>query len=468
MRSTIVCLTLLLLAGTARAGSDWEGIWTTENGETRTLVRERSLLALDLPGPASDGRALRLQGAPNGRKLHLQGRLDAVRGMARALGREKADGRAHTGSLDAELDEQTNTAAVAITVDGEKRTEKWHRGGVVIVRLEVEGSELARAFDVKRARTGLVVKYRVNGYAVALSARVIPGRGHPYASFYRGRPVVSLDLGRREPGEHSFEWDGRDDTAARRIALGGEYAVILETGPIRDERSFSVEAARFETIGSDWPATRGDAVVPAQGPWNPRKHFEQVAPLLLGGVTPGQPGFGYEGPRIVKRSADVRRHATEAGSVLLSTHGDHGVLTVRGELATEVYRPSELFGHDLKDVHFAFVSACRSGSNGGEKKTRSALEQMIASGCDVAIGFLYPAGIQEADDFEQVALALMARGCPIAKAAIDAGTAIATIDYPRGEKNVPIRGEEMIVRLSAPGIGEDETLWPPRHGCSTN
>lgn len=478
MRTTLLIATLLLLvASSARAESAWEGTWVNESGERRTLAASGGLFALDLELPSVDKRAFHLTGpVAIGDTLRLAGRLEGTAGIRGALGGDKASGGRHTASLEGDLDRATSTADVKLTVDGRGQSEKWSRGGLTILKLESDGSELSRPFDAKRSRTGLVVKYRVNGSALPLTARVVPAKNHPNASFYEGADVFRRELGTVAPGEHELTWDGRDTTSARRIALGGDYELVLQAGTVHAERTFTVETARFETIGSDWPAIKDEAGIGSRPAWNPTRHLQDLVAViaLTAKVTHAQPAFRFEGVRLATSPEEVRRHASEAGSLLISTHGNVGRLTVHGDGMVKRYTPSEVFKRDLKDVHFAFVSACCSGGTYDEvtKTTKtSVVDQMIAAGCDVAVGFTFPADMQEADDFEKVTMALAARGCPITKAAIDAGKAIETakLQYDRGTVSKPLRGEEMIVRKCAAGISpEKETLWPPRYGCSTN
>jgi hypothetical protein len=461
MRTTLVLAALVVLAGSARAGTDWEGTWKTDKEESRSLTRAGKLLALDVPLADVDKRAFHLVGVPDGHKLRLEGRLEATAGMTGALGGEKSSGRKHTLVLEGELDERTSTADVRLVLDGATRTtEKWSRGGIEILSLECDGSALVKPFDAKLSRSGLVVKYRVNGSALRITASVRPAQGHPYPAFYKG-DVSSRDLGTVEPGDRSFTWDGRDGTPAKRIALGGDYVLVLEAGTVSARASFQAAAARFATVGSSWPVlTTSLGTRPA---WNPKDHLEQVAALLVTDPSRGAPGFGFEGVRLAKTSDDVKASAKTAASLLISTHGGDGVLLVRGELVTQSYRPSDVFGRDLKDVHFAFVSACSSGAGGPE----SVVDQLVAAGCDVVVGFRAKVEIEEADAFETVTVALLARGCPIPKAALDAGEALSTTSYHKGTC-APIRGSQMIYTQRGAGIDDSESLWPPRYGCSTN
>jgi len=457
MKTTMMMFAvLLLIAGPARAG-DWEGTWKTATGEERTLTKQGPLLALDVTLADVDARAFHLKGAPAGSKLHLEGRLDPTAGFTGALSGEKSSGKKHTLVLDAELDATGSRADVKVQLDGAERSpETWSRGGLEIVALEADGGALGGTLDVKRSKTGLIVRYRVHGAALAITASVRPTSAHPYADFYSG-PLVRSELGTIQPGDGIFKWDGRDETSAKRIALGGEYAIVLEAGAASARATVQVAAARFEAIGSKWPEGDGHKA------WDPSNHLQLAAAVLFAGPKPGAPSFSFDGVTTAKSEDDVKAKAVTAASILFSTHGNEGLLTVRGDLLTQRYEPSKLFGRDLKDVHFAFASACYSGVKSGGQ---SVLKQLIAAGCDVAVGFSAEVDIAECDDFELVTLALLARGAPIEKAARDAGAAISKTTYSRGSC-APIQGATIVVER-APRIDETESLYPPRYGCSTN
>src|SRR5262249_27483830 len=148
-----------------------------------TLVEQGGLLSLDASLPAAGGQvAFHLVGAPNGHRLHLEGRTAATVGFVGALDREKGDGKRHLAVIDADLDRGTIEARVR--VDGETTKETWHRGELEIVELLSDGVPVAGSFDAKRSRSGLVVHYRVSGASMKLALRVGVAEGHPYASFY--------------------------------------------------------------------------------------------------------------------------------------------------------------------------------------------------------------------------------------------------------------------------------------------
>src|SRR5581483_8167822 len=161
MKTTMMMFAvLLLIAGPARAG-DWEGTWKTATGEERTLTKQGPLLALDVTLADVDARAFHLKGAPAGSKLHLEGRLDPTAGFTGALSGEKSSGKKHTLVLDAELDATGSRADVKVQLDGAERSpETWSRGGLEIVALEADGGALGGTLDVKRSKTGLIVRYR--------------------------------------------------------------------------------------------------------------------------------------------------------------------------------------------------------------------------------------------------------------------------------------------------------------------
>ena len=352
-------------------------------------------------------------------------------------------------------------------MDGERPTdETWRRGELEIVELLSDGLPVAGAFDAKRSRTGLVVHYRTSGSSMKLALSVVVAEGHPYPTFYSDPKIHEADLATVAPGDHEASWDGRDDTSARRIALGGSYIIIVTSGPVHAERSLSVNPPRFEAIGSSWPSTVASidthGIPHGSSDWDPSAHIQELAALLVTSLgEPGKPGFDFEGPRIVTSVDEVARYAEDAGALLLTTHGSPGWLAIHDGTGRVSYDPKVTFGRSLVDVHFAIVSACSSGA--GEP---SVAEKLVAAGCDLVLGFGTTVGIPEGDDFEKLALALLSLGAPIEKASRDAARLVHPLHPELPEGGAPI--ESCLVVKRAPGIPEDETLWPPRYGCSTN
>ena len=151
---------------------------------------------------------------------------------------------------------------------------------------------------------------------------------------------------------------------------------------------------------------------------------------------------------------------------MIATHGNEDVLTTCDGETRQRYEPGELFGHDLKDVHFAFVSACYSAAGADGQRT---IDKLVAAGCDVAIGFNAEVDIDESQAFEKdLVLRLIRRGSPIEKAARDGAHAFPSDKFVRGTASSPINQDGVVQVRRAPGIPEDESLWPPRYGCSTN
>ncbi len=464
MRTLAITFALLATASTASA-SDWAGTWAVDGGGERTLVEQSGLLCLDASLPAAGGQvSFHLVGAPDGHKLHLEGRAAATVGFVGALDGRKNDGKRHVAVIDAELDRGTIQARVR--VDGETSSETWRRGELEIVELLSDGLTIQGAFDAKRSRSGLVVHYRSSGASMKLALRVAVAAGHPYPTFYADPRIHEADLGTVPPGDHEATWDGRDDTSARRLALGGSYIIIVTSGPVHAERNLPVNPPRFEAIGSTWPAmlvsidARG--VPRSSAAWDPSAHIQELAALVVTSLgEPGKPGFDFEGPRIVTSVDEVARYAQDAGALLLTTHGEPGSLSVHDGTGRIPFDPKETFGRSLVDVHFALVSACSSGA--GEP---SVAEKLVAAGCDVVLGFAKTVGIAEGNDFEKLALALLSLGAPIEKASRDAARLVHPLHPGVPEGGAPIDGCLVVKR--APGIPEDETLWPPRYGCSTN
>jgi hypothetical protein len=465
MRSLAIAVALLATATTAHA-SDWPGTWAVDGGGERTLVEQGHLLCLDASLPAAGGQvSFHFVGAPDGHRLHLEGHAAASVGFVGALDGHKNDGKHHLAVVDADLDRGTIEAR--IRVDQESPTnETWRRGELEITELLSDGLPVAGAFDAKRSRSGLVVHYRTSGTTMKLALRVVVGEGHPYATFYADPRIHEADLGTVPPGEHEATWDGRDDTSARRIALGGAYNIIITSGAVHAERALSVTPPRFEAIGSSWPATTvsidARGIPHSSSAWDPSAHIRDLASLVVTSLgEPGKPGFDFEGPRIVTSVDDVARYAEDAGALLLTTHGAPGSLSVHDGTGRISYDPKDTFGRSLVDVHFALVSACSSGA--GEP---SVAEKLVAAGCDVVLGFAKPVGIAESEDFEKLSLVLLSLGAPIEKASRDAARLVHPFHLELPERGDHV--ESCLVVKRAAGIPEDETLWPPRYGCSTN
>jgi hypothetical protein len=465
MRPYAITAVLLLWATTAHA-SDWEGTWNVDGGGQRTLARERGLLALDASFEAGAGKcSFHLVGAPSGHALHLQGSSDGSTGFVGALGGKKGGGGRHQATVDATLDDGVVTARCA--VDGADRgTETWRRGGIEVVAL-LEGEKPASgAVDLKRSRTGLVIRYKVSGAAMNVTARIVVAPGHPYASFYASPTIATIDAGHVEPGEHEITWDGRDDTGAKRIALAGSYDAVVSSNGISAQKGFSVTPPWFEAIASNWPAVdQGPGKLPLPA-WKPAAELELLS-LFQGGLLMPGLGGGYvsPGPSIVTAPEEALARARDAATLVLATHGSRGSLTVHGRVASISYEPARLFGRELKDCHVAIASACFSGN---DENGPSVVQELVGAGCDVAIGFKQIVGSAEAADFEGWTLVLVSLGAPVAKAASDAARFAGRIHAADGVPAGGARIRDCLAVARAAGIPEDESSWPPRYGSSTN
>jgi hypothetical protein len=466
MRTTVLVATFLMLTGVARA-SEWGGTWTVEGGGTRTLDESGATLSLDVTLPVQGGTAnFHLRGGAMGQaKLRLQGEGTKTVGVVGALSQQRGGGK-YKATLDAELVDGSVNARFSVGSDP-AISETWHRGNLEVVSLESDGKPLSGDFDAKLSETGLVVKYRAH-VPLDLTAQVVVGDGHPYASFYADPVIFSAPLGAVEAGDHDFTWDGRDQTAAARIALGGPYRVVLVAGKEKADKGFSVAAPRFETVGSNWP--KGTNASSPDWDWKPAEYLAGVSALValrpLATVeTAGKPSFAVSAPHILQSPDGVDGVLSRAASFVLQTHGYSGTVGFYDGTDERMYEPTP---GTLKDVHFAFASCCETDL---EYSNGSFCDKLVNAGCDVVIGYENEVFVEEGQDFVAATMALLTRGDPIQKTAEDMKTPVGAnyeLRYKRwNQKRAKSVAECMHVKFGH-GIPPSESLWPPRYGNSKN
>ncbi len=503
---------VLLLASFAHAKDvDWEGVWLKDGGGSVTVElnkgtysSERYSVNEDLQ-VGSDRRWVTLHGSGEGQELKMTGKLIETVGFVGVLDRSKLDKPQRPASLTAtEHDERGEEVAdVVFTVEGfEPRQETWRRKikALKIVDLSADGQELTGELDVKRSTTGLVVRYRVEGQEpLALEATILVDRArHAYADFYGDppAPLWKLSLGTKEPGEHTLIWDGRDQTAAARIALGGGYIVRIEADETRfATKNFAVAPPQFEYVGS--PRFGDDDHL-----HDPTARGAQL------NVFASADGYSVHEAAPATTWADAAADLPMAGACIIHTHGLPSALCFYGgdpmaPVVTESFSfllSRDVKKIDLKDLHFVIVSACWGAADFDDESdgfhADNIGKSLVDAGCDLAIAFDHKAPAAEDEVFEDVTLQLIKRGASIPKAAKDAARLAFvfmnmesvytwTVDmvqafadrqrhWRRTNPDDPDPYANYRCLLGSicffygGGITEDESFWPPRYGNSKN
>jgi hypothetical protein len=527
-RIALTGLFLIALAGSLRAEEiDWTAPWVDDSGAARRLdSKDGKTLSFVAAVPfGGQDLAVPVAGVAKGSSVSLDGTFAETRGIVGVVEGKKETDATHSVSVraDATTDGAGLVANVSVVLDGQvARRETWRRATstLEIVALTVDGAPLGGTFDPKLSKDGLTVWFQVTGKALDVTCEIVVAPGHPYASFYAdlargGRTVIrGQHVGFLAPGTYQVTWDGRDETAAKRIALGGPYTVKvsggvsdstpdsdgLAAGPVstrtkgapHDEKNLTVAQPRFEFLGSDWAP---DAFDTKQDRWD-----TSGEPIALGASLAyfngdaTQKGFLVENTTTCGTAAEARQRLAIASFAILSSHGaNHPPLITfyRGSGATPYagenvsYLHASDLGGGLKDLHFAIFDSCHSGDPSSVDGGPSLCRSLCNAGCDIAIGFAPTPTIAELPTWHREALGMLAKGTPIEKAARDAARISFKVRYP-GKATLTGRGLDLAIAEDraragdaksiaasmvverAPGIPSDESLWPPRYGNSTN
>jgi hypothetical protein len=508
---TLLTIVVVVLGAQVARADDWSGAWGVEGSTVTRTVRAGFSLAVEL-----EGRPITLSGAATtGSALTLEGAFAKTPGIKGAL-----EGEAQKTPKRARLDATLATTAggtrveARYSVDGRVVLEETWLRGLEISGLSGDAGPLAGALDVKADR--LCVKYRVVGAPLALRAKVLVAKGHPEEAFYASQDGILAEksLGVVEAGERTWEWNGRDRSAAERLALAGRYVVVIEEDrpappkPVADadgigappparkmvraperpalsaERTFEVDAPRFDAFASLWMEGKN------QPEWNVASELDDAASLMSRRGTNAGVGGWRSGSHVARASADLAP-MRRAASIVISTHGAPGRVALYDEKAAGAWNDEarkDRFYADgvagIEDLHFAFVSACDSATSDPGSSSRSFIKALVDNGCDVAIGFTAKVNKYDATAYSRAALSLVARGAPVEKAGRDAAK-FATSELGRAlvektEANavhasqVHALGDGMKSLTDAfhverhKTIPADESAWPPRHGNRAN
>ena len=533
---TVLAASALCLAFAPRAWAlpvDWSGLWKVDGADRPRLLVE------NLPGELTLEASVPVEGHDETIELTGSGTQSALAldalwiegiGFVGVLDNVPTK-KKHSVSLRATADVQQGQVVVDahFSVDGtEVKRETWRASSSLeLVGLEASGKPLSGDYDVKR-QGSLTAKFRVHRGALSVRAHVDLDPGHPYASFYGSSSTIfESSLGVLEPGDHELTWDGRDSTAAKRIALGGPYALVLEPAvastpttaanvsqdatpatstPVVGSVSacFTVSAPRLELMCSDWPANYNHVTRPrwAEGP-----ALAKSAAFLE--QAPGnKPGLSFEAPRVLTDSLTAAGFMKQSSFMLVQTHGNvDSVWFFKGDPSTpwkEGAPEDGITGQyfsagDLKDMHFAVALICDGAIP--DAKGHSFVSSLRDAGCDVAIGFAATINVAETQRFRDVFLRFITEGSPVEKAARDATRITFAFEHPQPkdflgikvgtrapsdaemnalidkERNTPADPNvdygikslaSSIVVERGPGIAADESMWPPRYGNSTN
>lgn len=479
----LLAVTSCLVGSAAAKDRDWSGVWTKEGGGSIEVKRDgdRYTVVAGLPADGAE-RSVSFTGRGRTEELALEGTLGATRGLTGALsGDKEKKGRPCTLAARARDEDGTVVAEAVYTVGGaEVRRETWRRSEPLleIEKLGSDGKALVGAIDVKSSKTGLEVFYRLRGdEPLSLAVQVVVGAKHPYASFYRSPVVWEGTLGTVEPGRHDFTWNGRDGTPAWRLVLEGDYELVISVAakPADEKRrakaAFRVAAPHFEYLTGNSPRGGADGLDP-RGIGGDRQ-----ARASTKGYTSTRPLEPVTGP-------ELRAGLETAAFAIVSTHGGDGYLQFyvgdpeSYDRSKDYVVPTGGVECDMKDLHVAFVSACRSAIPGAG--TKSIVAALAAGGCDVAIGVDHKINGPEANLFETLLLSLMERGATVEKAARDS----ARRAYRARHEKPDLRDEEIdalvareegecqslagcLVVLRDRSVSESDDFWPPRYGNAT-
>jgi hypothetical protein len=539
---TLLLVLLLRVDAGAAPVEPWEGSWSVRadaaSVATFTRTVEQTLpgqltLVADLPLEGKP-RTIELTGGPTPGGLSLDALWIEGIGFVGALSNEPM-GKKHTVGLRAMIQSQdgaTVTAVARFLVDGAVvKQETWHAAATLeLVGLELQGKPLAGEFDAKLSGP-LLARYRVRRGSLALHAHVDLGSGHPAACFYGSPTLFETDLGTVAPGEYEVSWNGRDATAAKRIAIGGPYRFVIEPSPPASPAGpgagegglpapvtgsapgesvgavvapFSVAAARLELLCSDWPENYANVKRPR---WSEGPALASSAAYLTS-APGGLPGFQFESPRVLSSATAAAGYFKQSAVALVETHGNADMIAFYSGDPSKPWQSDDpedgITGRyfnagDLGDLHFAFVITCDGAVV--DDKGHSFVADLRDAGCDVAIGFAATIAVSEGVQFRDLVFQLVAAGTPVEKAARDAVRTTYAEDHPQtthflfiptgsrpptdAQMNAMIDAERSkpadpnvdygikslascIVVERGNGIPADESMWPPRYGSSTN
>jgi len=540
---TTAALALGLLLGAAAPGAAgptdeaWTGRWSVEGGGSRTLEGGARLRLADPP----DGLpVVPLEGSARGNRLRLEGRREGRKGVTHALDAHLGDGDAADAPEDVEVvvtgtrrEEDGGRVVVDVRYDvrggGASRTveERWYRNGRA--DLEVVSVAPGRSYDSK-ADGDVAVTFRVIGAPQAVRLRVevedpgrIPAdvaarRGQQRAAgFYREqglwpaiREVDASEGALLEPGEHIVRWDGRDASSAERIALSGEYRLIVRSVRVHgdrfglhrlpeDARRLFVAAPRWTLFGPRWP----------EDPDRGRSARDRDPAFDL--MEPQLAGSGFRVVRSAEWFDDAAVDAIydrleDTASATFASHGNVGRVAIFtgdpddpetfGE--TRAVNEAALRYHlgaqrPLRDVHSVFLWAClagRSEATGLERaaRARARLEParadhpdlpaaLIDLGVDLVVGFESSIIANAHRTFQDRVTRLLRGGASLTHAStVAAGEADAQYWKPlSADKKRELLADGLAplrfcLRITA-AAGVDpatERLIPARHGDSTN
>lgn len=259
----VAALTVILSAAHAR-GQDWAGVWRVEDGGERVVTAEGTGYSLSVDWPGHGQR--RFIADASAARATFKAAIAATPGLVGALeGRGAGEDRLLRieARRSAPGEDEAIRAEVTWTERGRvARRERWTKA----VAPSIEIIDVTPLGEWQPKDGPCVIRFRVRGAPLAVRLRALLERGDGLRErFYEERPrdergrarVIAereVEGGRAlEVGEHETSWDGRDDTAARRLSLQGRYLVTLVGGDARAERAVTVAAPRSEYLGPRWP-----------------------------------------------------------------------------------------------------------------------------------------------------------------------------------------------------------------------
>ncbi|MEZ6185101.1 MAG: hypothetical protein R3F62_08855 [Planctomycetota bacterium] len=401
---------LVLVWATSAQGGEFVGAWKVvegpDVGQARTLVERGGQLVLAAPPRLSGARSRPLSGSSLGRRAELS--AEPRRGATQILEERDAEGTTVRASLRLVGDGPSRRIQARFLRDGALvRRETWALARSA--RVEILEVTPQRGYDPKDDGP-LQVRVAVRSpEAHRLRVRIeLPDERGPRLEFYRevlggAEPLTlsSTERGRVRAGEVVVELAGRDDTAARRILLGGSYRLVAEldegADPLdRDEASVTFAAPRSEHLVPQWkPGTFADIhgqevyAVPPDATQRQRDLSRDFG--LIYSRTPS--------PETSLPLDEFARRLSLAAGVVIDTHGyEEGVFGYvagdeeehDGDRVQEIDSsrlngalPEAFQGKSLKDVHFVVIYACSTGA-GALPGT------LIRRGVDLVVAFSQP------------------------------------------------------------------------------
>ncbi len=484
----------------------WAGTWRDEaTDQARSVVVEEDAQAVTTV--VVDDVPVTCRGHSLGPWLALSGKLVRSRGVTGVLEDREADDGPSDVRVDVmpeeEAEDGSERALVRVRLGRRVvREERWRRPGPA--RLEILRTEGVGGDGLDPIERGLTVHVRVRGRAqdVVLQVELSRGSTGHRPSFYRQagvrRGVIrEVRAGVLEPGEHAIEWDGRDGTSAKRIALQGAYVVRVDSAERRADATRSGQSRPCEV---DVDVARPRAVVHAPVLTRHRSSPETTAKLTA------ELGDEYAVERTtssVSAGAFMRRLRTLA-VCYVDTHGAPGAFVV-GDF--ETIQPADVLvakrgdgGKPLADVHAVFVSACEVARPQDANGRPLALDGLLlAAGVDVVVTFRSPVLASDLAAYHDLlGPRLLEYGAPIERATHDAARKAAEdAGYRWNELVLAVRQgvpkssdlydvlgsvvdvltvierlepvKDALVVRTAPGIdAATEALMPARYGRSTN